>query len=139
MNNRDDIPALSKVRIDKWLWAARFFKTRSLAKQAIDGGKVHVGGQRVKASKDLTIGLVLQIRQGFDEREVIVKALSEQRRGAPEAALLYEETPASLARRELSAQQRKLASAMQPASDGRPTKKQRRQIHQFKQSQNSWD
>lgn len=139
MNNRDDIPALSKVRIDKWLWAARFFKTRSLAKQAIDGGKVHVDGQRVKASKDLTIGLVLQIRQGFDEREVIVKALSEQRRGAPEAALLYEETPASLARRELSAQQRKLASAMQPASDGRPTKKQRRQIHQFKQSQNSWD
>lgn len=139
MNNRDDLPVLSKVRIDKWLWAARFFKTRSIAKQAIDGGKVHVDGQRVKASKDLTIGLILQIRQGFDEREVIVKALSEQRRGAPEATLLYEETPASLARRELSAQQRKLASSMQPASDGRPTKKQRRQIHQFKQSQNSWD
>lgn len=131
--------SLSKVRIDKWLWAARFFKTRSLAKQAIEGGKVHVDGQRVKASKDLTVGLVLQIRQGFDEREVVVKALSEQRRGAPEAALLYEETQASLERRELSAQQRKLASALQPLSDGRPTKKQRRQIHQFKQSQLPWE
>jgi len=127
------------MRLDKWLWAARFFKTRSLAKQAIEGGKVHVDGQRVKASKDLTLGLVLQIRQGFDEREVVVKALSEQRRGAPEAALLYEETPASLERRELSAQQRKLANALQPLSDGRPTKKQRRQIHQFKQSQLPWE
>jgi ribosome-associated heat shock protein Hsp15 len=140
MNNTDNTTkTLTKVRIDKWLWAARFFKTRNLAKQAIDGGKVHVAGQRVKASKELTIGLMLQIRQGFDEREVVIKALSEQRRGAPEAALLYEETPESVARRELSSQQRKLASAFQPASDGRPTKKQRRQIHQFKQTQNSWD
>jgi ribosome-associated heat shock protein Hsp15 len=129
-------PALDKVRIDKWLWAARFFKTRSLAKQAIEGGKVHVDGQRVKASKDLTVGLLLQIRQGYDEREVVVTALSEQRRGAPEAALLYQETPASLERRELTAQQRKLAGALEPLSEGRPTKKQRRQIHQFKQS---WD
>ncbi len=139
MNKNDQTTAVNKVRIDKWLWAARFFKTRSLAKQAIDGGKVHVDGQRVKASKELTIGLMLQIRQGFDEREVVVKALSEQRRSAPEAALLYEETTESLARRELSTQQRKLASALQPVSDGRPTKKQRRQIHQFKQSQNPWD
>lgn len=131
--------ALTKVRIDKWLWAARFFKTRSLAKHAIEGGKVHIDGQRVKASKDLTVGLTLQIRQGFDEREVIVIGLSEQRRGAPEAALLYQETPASLARRELTTQQRKLASALQPVSDSRPTKKQRRQIHQFKQSQADWD
>lgn len=129
---------LNKVRIDKWLWAARFFKTRSLAKQAIEGGKVHVDGQRVKASRDITPGMVLQIRQGFDEREVIVKALSEQRRGAPEAALLYEETQESIAHRELSAQQRKLAYALQPVTEGRPTKKQRRQIHQFKESQ-YWD
>ena len=129
-------PPLSKVRIDKWLWAARFFKTRSLAKQAIEGGKVQVDGQRVKASKELTLGLLLRIRQGYDEREVVVTALSEQRRGAPEAALLYQETPASLERRELSAQQRKLAGALDPLNDGRPTKKQRRQIHQFKQS---WD
>lgn len=130
---------LTKVRIDKWLWAARFFKTRSLAKQAIEGGKVHVNGQRVKASKDITLGLVLVIRQGFDEREVVVKGLSEQRRGAPEAVLLYEETPESVQRRELSAQQRKLASALQPLTDGRPTKKQRRQIHQFKQAHVDWE
>lgn len=136
MTGASDNSSLTKVRIDKWLWAARFFKTRSLAKQAIEGGKVHVDGQRVKASKDLTVGLVLQIRQGYDEREVVVTALSEQRRGAPEAALLYQETPASLERRDLSAQQRKLAGALAPPGDGRPTKKQRRQIHQFKQS---WD
>jgi ribosome-associated heat shock protein Hsp15 len=129
---------LTKVRIDKWLWAARFFKTRNLAKQAIDGGKVHIDGQRIKASKELTLGLTLHIRQGFDEREVVVTGLSEQRRGAPEAALLYEETPASITRREASTQQRKLASALQPVPDSRPTKKQRRQIHQFKQSQD-WD
>jgi ribosome-associated heat shock protein Hsp15 len=128
----------AKVRIDKWLWAARFFKTRSLAKQAVEGGKVHMDGQRVKASKELTLGLTLHIRQGFDEREVVVIGLSEQRRGAPEAALLYEETPASIARRETSVQQRKLASALQPVDDGRLTKKQRRQIHQFKRS-NAWD
>ena|SRR5690606_38463321 len=132
-------PPQDKIRIDKWLWAARFFKTRSLAKQAIDGGKVHVNGQRVKASKDLVIGMTLQIRQGFDEREVVVEALSEQRRGAPEAALLYKETPESIKRRELSTQQRKLASALQPTTEGRPTKKQRRQIHQFKESHLSWD
>ena len=127
-------PPLSKVRIDKWLWAARFFKTRSLAKQAIEGGKVQVDGQRVKASKELTLGLLLRIRQGYDEREVVVTALSEQRRGAPEAALLYQETPASLERRELSAQQRKLAGALDPLNDGRPTKKQRRDTDRLRGS-----
>lgn len=137
MTTRPVNEPLTKVRIDKWLWAARFFKTRSLAKQAIEGGKVHVDGQRVKASRELTLGLKLQIRQGFDEREVVVTGLSEQRRGAPEAALLYEETPTSLSRREAGAQQRKLAGALAAGGDSRPTKKQRRQIHQFK-SQN-WD
>lgn len=123
---------LTKVRIDKWLWAARFYKTRSLAKQAVEGGKVHIEGQRVKASKELTVGLTLTLRQGWDEKIVIIKALSDQRRGAPEAALLYEETAASVARREQQAAQRKLASALNPTPEGRPTKKQRRQIHQFK-------
>lgn len=121
-----------KVRIDKWLWAARFFKTRSLAKQAIEGGKVHIDGQRVKASKDLTVGLTLLIRQGWEQKEVEVLALSDQRRGATEAALLYRETQASVERRELNAEQRKLARLAQPASEGRPSKKQRRQIHKFK-------
>lgn len=124
---------LSKVRVDKWLWAARFYKTRNLAKQAVEGGKVHIDGHRIKASKELTVGLILRLTQGWDEREVVVKALSDQRRGAPEAALLYEETAASIVKRQQLATQRKLANALQPAPDHRPTKKQRRQIHQFKQ------
>lgn len=122
----------AKVRIDKWLWAARFFKTRGLAKQAIEGGKVHVDGQRVKPSKDITVGLTLVVRQGWDEKEVTVLALSEQRRGAPEAQLLYEETPQSIAKREEQAVQRKLAGSIHPAGEQRPNKKQRRQIHRFK-------
>lgn len=123
---------MNKVRIDKWLWAARFFKTRSLAKQAIDGGKVHCDGQRVKPSKELTVGLTLTIRQGFDEKTVEVVALSDQRRGAPEAALLYRETEQSIELREQRSAERK-ALRGDLASDRRPTKKQRRQIHRFKQ------
>ena len=90
---------MEKVRIDKWLWAARFFKTRSLAKKALDGGKVHCNGQRIKASKDIAIGTILNIRQGYDLKEVKVTALSEQRRGASEAVLLYQETATSIDRR----------------------------------------
>lgn len=126
--------AMAKVRIDKWLWAARFFKTRNLAKQAIDGGKVHLDGQRVKASKDITVGMTLVVRQGWDEKEVVVCALSEQRRGATEAQQLYFETEQSVAKRELNATQRKLAGAFAAAPEQRPNKKQRRQIHRFKQT-----
>ena len=86
----------SKIRIDKWLWAARFFKTRAAAKTAIDGGKVHFQGQRCKVSKTVDVGDKLTIRQGFDEKTVVITGLSEQRRGAPEARLLYEETPESI-------------------------------------------
>lgn len=124
---------LTKVRVDKWLWAARFYKTRNLAKQAVEGGKVHVEGQRVKASKELSVGLTIKLRQGYDDKEVVVTALSDQRRGAPEAALLYRETDDSVQLREQQAQQRKLAGALQPTPERRPTKKQRRQIHQFKE------
>jgi ribosome-associated heat shock protein Hsp15 len=122
---------LAKVRIDKWLWAARFFKTRSLAKQAIEGGKIHLDGNRVKASKEINVGLKLLIRQGWDEKEVVVTALSEQRRGAPEASLLYQETTTSIEKREKAAEQRKLVHSLQPSHDGKPDKKQRRQIHRF--------
>lgn len=121
--------SLDKVRLDKWLWAARFFKTRSLAKQAIEGGKIHCDGQRVKPSKEITLGVTLTIRQGLDEKIVEVTALSDQRRGAPEAALLYQESPDSVARREAEAARRKLMRSDGP--EGRPTKKQRRQIHRF--------
>jgi ribosome-associated heat shock protein Hsp15 len=123
-----------KLRLDKWLWAARFYKTRSLAKAAIEGGKVHLGGQRVKVSKEIAVGDTLQIRQGFDEKVIEVRALSNQRRGAPEAQLLYEETADSLARRESEAAARKAAGGMIDRPARRPTKKQRRQIHRFKDS-----
>jgi ribosome-associated heat shock protein Hsp15 len=122
-----------KVRLDKWLWAARFFKTRSLAKQAIEGGKVQCDGQRAKSSKEIMVDAILSIRQGWDTKEVLVVSLSDQRRGAPEAALLYEETPQSIEQRKVNTEQRKiLQSASGFQTDGRPNKKQRRQIHRFK-------
>ena len=107
-----------KVRIDKWLWAARFFKTRTLAKTAIEGGKVQLAGQRVKVSREISPGDMLRIRQGWDEREVTVLATSEQRRCAPIAQTLYEETQDSIDRRERAAEARKAAGAM-----ARPTQK----------------
>lgn len=124
-----------KVRLDKWLWAARFFKTRSLAKAAIEGGKVHLGGQRVKVSKEVAVGDMLQIRQGWDEKVVQVLQISDQRRGASEAQLLYEETGDSLAKREEQAAARKAAGGMLDRPAQRPTKQQRRQIHRFKEYQ----
>lgn len=121
----------SKVRLDKWLWAARFFKTRGLAKQAIEGGKVHCDGQRVKPSKEISVGITLSIRLDLDEKIVLVTALSDQRRGAPEAALLYTETEASIAERAKRSAERKAGLAGFIMSDHRPNKKERRQIHQF--------
>jgi ribosome-associated heat shock protein Hsp15 len=122
---------LTAVRIDKWLWAARFFKTRALAKDAIEGGKVQVNGQRVKPSKDACLQMTLSIRQGFEEKTVVITGLSEQRGNATLAATLYSETAESLEKRLLLQEQRKLQQAAQPLTEGRPTKKQRRQIHQF--------
>jgi len=120
-----------KVRLDKWLWAARFFKTRRLAKEAIDGGKVHCAGQRVKAAKEISVGETLTIRQGIDEKDVLVTKLSDQRRGAPEAALLYEETAASKALRDNRAADRKAGSGGFAPSNHKPTKKERRQIQKI--------
>ncbi|HEY0960920.1 MAG TPA: S4 domain-containing protein [Pseudomonadales bacterium] len=122
----------ARMRIDKWLWAARFFKTRSLAKQAIDGGKVHCNGEHCKSSRDIEVGFTLQIRQGWDEKTVIVKALSEKRGGAPQAALLYEETSESRERRERLAAERRAQNAGFEATAGRPTKQDRRRITRFK-------
>ena len=123
---------MSKVRLDKWLWAARFFKTRAKAKQAIEGGKVHIGGVRGKSSKELQLGDELVISQGWDEKTVVVTGLSVQRRGAVEASLMYEESRDSISRREETAAQRKALAGSQVVSDNRPSKKQRRQIHQFR-------
>lgn len=120
-----------KVRLDKWLWAARFFKTRALAKAAIESGKVHWRGERCKPGKEPRVGDEFQIRAGFDERTVVVQALSIVRRGAPEAQLLYSETPESLAKREQAAEMRK-AGGLGLTTDGKPNKKQRRQLFQFR-------
>ena len=122
-----------KLRVDKWLWAARFFKTRSLAKAAIEGGKVQCEGQRIKVSKEISIGDTLQIRQGWDEKVIRVKSLSNQRRGASEAQMLYAETTESIEKRESEAAARKAAGGMIDRPPGRPSKKQRRQIHRFKE------
>lgn len=132
MSSPDSQAPPARMRIDKWLWAARFFKTRSLAKQAIDGGKVHCNGEHCKSSREIEAGFTLQIRQGWDERTVIVKGLSEKRGGAPQAALLYDETPESRARREQLAAERRAQNAGFEASAGRPTKQDRRRISRFK-------
>ena len=121
-----------KLRLDKWLWAARFFKTRSLAKHAIEGGKVQMHGRKVKVSKEICVNDQITIRQGWDEKEVTVLALSDQRRGAAEAQLLYRESEQSLERRQQAASARKAAGGMLHRPEHRPTKKQRRQIHRFK-------
>lgn len=120
-----------KVRLDKWLWAARFYKTRALAKEAIEGGKVHCRGERCKPSKEPKVGDELVLRAGYDERTVVIEQLSAVRRGAPQAQLLYRETEESMSAREKAAELRK-AGALGIQTDGRPTKKQRRQIHRFK-------
>ncbi len=125
-----------KLRLDKWLWAARFFKTRSLAKQAIEGGKVHCNGARCKSSKEIEIGASLEITQGWDEKTVIVRNLSDKRQGAPQAALLYEETKESIEKREKLAAEKKALNLSRPQSSGRPNKQDRRLIHRFKQSFN---
>lgn len=120
------------VRLDKWLWTARFYKTRTLAKEMIDGGKVHYNGQRSKPNKIVEVGATLKIRQGSDEKEIVVLALSTQRRGAPEAQLLYRETEQSLANREKLAMARKMNALSMPHPDRRPDKKERRDLLKFK-------
>ena len=125
-----DKVGMNKVRIDKWLWAARFFKTRSLAKAAIESGKVHIDGNKSKASRQLELGTIMTIKQGFDSKTVEVIGLSETRRGAPEALLLYAETADSIALREKDSALRKAINGSS-VSDGKPNKKQRRQIHRF--------
>ena len=116
-------------RLDKWLWAARFFKTRSLAAEEIGKGRVQINGQLAKASRELKLGDLLRFRQGVVDREVRVLGLSPQRGPATQAQGMYEETPDSVSRREQAAERRRLAP--EPAatiSQGRPTKQDRRRL-----------
>lgn len=121
-----------KVRIDKWLWAARFFKTRALAKDAITGGKVHLEGDRVKVSRGVSIGDRLEITKGEQRFEIVVRALSDTRGPAKVAETLYTETSASRGKREEQSAIRKLLHQSAPHPDGKPDKKQRRSIIRFK-------
>ena len=125
----------NKIRLDKWLWAARFFKTRAQAKEAIEGGKVHYDGQRTKVSKVVELGAKLSIRQGFDEKTVLVEGLSDQRRGAPQAQLLYKETAESIKERMDASEHRRLMKEFMLVPDHKPNKKERRDLERFKQQQ----
>ena len=131
MSKPEKQSAPQAVRLDKWLWAARFYKTRSLCKDAIDGGKVSYNGSKGKASRNVEVGALVGIRLGWDEKVVEIKAISEQRRGAPEAQLLYEETAESIAKREKRALENKSFGG-RIMSDHKPNKKERRDIKQLK-------
>ena len=125
---------LDSLRLDKWLWAARFFKTRKLAAEAVSGGKVHLNGQRTKPSKDVKINSHIVIHKDQFSWDITVLGINAQRRPASEAVLLYAETAASILKRKQDVAQRRIERQfMHNDSTERPNKKQRRQIHQFKQ------
>ena len=127
--NKED--SSGRVRLDKWLWAARFYKTRSLAADAVQGGAVRLHGERCKPAHALRPGDVLDIRIGQQVTSVVVQALDDRRGPAPQARLLYEETAESLARREAAEALRQAGLAQVGERAGRPTKRDRRQIRRF--------
>lgn len=124
---------LNSVRIDKWLWAARFYKTRSLARQMIEGGKVEYNGAKAKPSRNVEVGVKIKLLQGFSRKEVIVKAISDVRGPASVAITLYEETAESIERRQEEARLNKLAALINPHPDTKPNKKERRELGNLKQ------
>lgn len=119
------------VRLDKWLWAARFYKTRALASEAVNGGKVHLSGNRVKPSRAVKLNDCFELQRGFEKFEIFVRKLSDQRGPASRAQTLYEETADSIERRKKESEIRKLAALQHPSQAVRPDKKQRRKIRQF--------
>lgn len=120
------------VRLDKWLWAARFFKTRALAKTAVEGGKVHYNKARAKPSRVVEVGASIRMQLGWDEKTVIIEQVHDKRRGAPEAQAMYRETEESISKREQHAQQRKAMNLSAQKPDHRPNKKERRDLMRFK-------
>lgn len=121
-------------RLDKWLWATRFFKTRALAAEAINGGKVHLNGDRVKPARNVKVGDQLSVTRGQFEFQITVEGLNKHRRPANEAQMLYKESQESMEKRESLAESLKILNANMPHSEKRPSKKQRRQIVRFKRA-----
>ena len=134
MNRADVRPDAAddvRVRFDKWLWAARFYKTRSLCAQAIDAGQARVNGERAKPARNMRIGEAVSIRKSGIVCEVVVTGLADRRGNATDAAKLYRETEASAAAREEAWLTRRAAEAAQPRFPGRPTKRERRKLEDF--------
>ncbi|MBQ4813800.1 heat-shock protein [Pseudoalteromonas luteoviolacea] len=127
-NNQDDL----KVRLDKWLWAARFYKTRTIAREMIQGGKVRYNGQRCKPSRTVDIGAKIELAQGHDEKHITVLKLMEKRQAAPIAQTLYEESAESIEKRAQNAIARKNNSFFAPRPEHKPDKKQRRELLKLK-------
>jgi len=131
MNNKT---SEQKIRLDKWLWAARFYKTRSIATDMINGGKVHYNGQRCKASKTIEVGAIVKLRQGYDEKTVEIVVLSDKRQNFTIAQTLYRETEQSIEQREAATLARQQSAAYSPRPESKPDKKQRRTLINFKNS-----
>ena len=123
---------MENVRIDKWLWAARLFKTRANAREAVQSGKIHYNGQRTKPSKIVELNATLKVPAGFDSKELVITEIFDKRRAAPMVVGMYSETAESIAKREKNAEARKLSAFHSPKPDTKPDKKQRRQIIHLK-------
>lgn len=134
LNDNSENSSELKVRLDKWLWAARFYKTRAIAREMVQGGKVHYNGQRSKASKIVEIGAVIKLAQGVDEKTITVLNILEKRQSAPIAQTMYQESDASIAKREENTIARKNNSFFAPHPDKKPDKKQRRELLKMKSS-----
>ncbi len=130
--NQPPPASTDQVRLDRWLWAARFFKTRSLAKAAIEGGKVHLSGKRTKPAKEIRAGDTLTIRRGMVEQTILVEQLADKRGSATVAATLYSETPQSIEQREQLRAQRSMERAGLKIPSQKPSKKQRRDLRKLK-------
>ena len=133
MSQSDSNNTTQNVRLDKWLWAARFFKTRAIARDMVQSGKVQYNGQRTKPGKHVELGAMIKVPAGWDIREIKVLGLTDKRLSAPLAQALFEETAESVTKREENQAARKLSAFHSPKPDHRPDKKQRRQIIKFKQ------
>ena len=134
LNDSSENADTLKVRLDKWLWAARFYKTRAIAREMVQGGKVHYNSQRSKASKIVEIGAVIKLAQGVDEKTITVLNILEKRQSAPIAQTLYQESDASIAKREENTIARKNNSFFAPHPVKKPDKKQRRELLKMKSS-----